>query len=221
MIATHGKLLLAAFMSILIGIVLIQLIADDIEQVSVSSINVPNETITFSSVTGTAINESVTMTASDFAMTGSLANQLIAFTGIKNNSAEGRTITSFCNITVDAGVMSCNNSNSTTAFVNYTYISRRTGSLSQDDILSLTTLSNITSENIIGYCNLTAATGDLVCNNTRSNTAFATFDWEPDNVLQDGASRTILRTTMLFFAIAVLVLGIGFAIAAFKQSGVM
>ena len=232
MIETHGKLLIASFLTLLIGLVLIQPLADDIEKVSTGSLNVGNETLNFASVTGSIVNETVTLnvTANSTARAiGQLANdQILAISSIINGTnTGGLEIRGFCNIT-DAdftpaihGHLSCNGTGNLSLTINYTFISRRTVTLVHDDILSITTLSNVTSENIRGYCNATLATGAIVCNNTKNATGFAAYDYDPDNTIDDASTQTITRLSRLFFAIAILVISMGFAIAAFKQSGVM
>jgi len=227
MIETHGKLLIASFMTILLGIVLIQPIADDVESISTGQINIPNETVALSSVTGTVINESVTLNQSTGAINRTIAqlanDQLITYDGLINATSEGTRITGFCNVSLSHGTLSCNGTRDTAAFINYTYTGSRSGALSHTtgDIVSIASFLNVTSENIRGYCNMTLATGAIVCNNTKNGTGYCNYDYEPSDYIEDGTTRTLLGTTRLFFAIAVLIIGIGFAIAALKKSNLI
>lgn len=150
MIETQGKLLFMAFFTLLIGIVLIQPIADDIESVKVGSIRVGNESVTISSGTGTLTNDEV------------------------------------------IGLDVCLNSTMTSILINT-------------------------------HCNVTLATGVITVNpnNFTDSLVFANYTYEPDTFVESSVARVLLTQTRLFFAIAILLVGIGFAVAAFKQSGVM
>lgn len=145
-----AKLLFMAFMTILLGVVLIQPISNDIETTRDSSI--------------TFLNESVAITSG----AGTLAND------------EGLTFTACRNSTMDAIVVSTN-------------------------------------------CNVTLATGEVLVepHNFSDNLAYIDYTYEPDTYVHSSTARTLLVNTRLFFAMAVMVVGIGFAIAGFKQSGIM
>ena len=217
------KLLMSAFVVILIGVALIQPIADEIEQVKTRSINPLNETLTLSGVTGTIVNESLTMTnGTAHNLTGTLVNdQLLGFTEIRNTSMQD--VTGACNITLISGAIACNFTGyPADLFFDYTYTGSRTGTLANtDEILSLDALRNITSENILGFCNFTISTGGLVCNNTKSATAYADYQYDTDQYVRSGSARTILTLTVLFFALFILTIGVGFTWKALKESGII
>ena len=119
MINTAGKLLISAFIVIMIGLALIQVVADDVELVKTSSYTSPNESVTLTVITSDIINETVTL-SSVGASTGTLANNwLTVFTGLRNLTSEN--ITSFCNVTLSSGAIECNATGDTTAYADYTY----------------------------------------------------------------------------------------------------
>ena len=284
-----AKLLFMSFITILLGVVLIQPIADDISTASDSSITVSNETLSFSSsttavsnetlawvnATTAIVNESVTMDEGN--ITANLTyNDLTTFTGL-TNSTTNEDIIGFCNVTLATGALTCNFTGSNAIFANYTYISGKTETFYYDDLTALTAVRNISSQVITGYCNITLATGglvcnntygrigygdytyisrrtetlandevisiselrnsssdvmtgecnvtlstgSLVCNNTHNATGYADYTYEPDTYVHSRTARVMLSNTSLFFAIAVLIIGIGFAIAGFKVSGIM
>ena len=219
------KLLFSAFIVLLIGVVLIQPIADSITSVSTGSITVLNETLEFVSVTTVVLNESQNLTngtgTSPHNLTGSLDfNDLTVITAIRNLTNEDKL--SSCNITLSSGGIICNFTGyPANLFFDYTYISGRTETLANDELISLDALRNVTSEGILGFCNVTLASGDLVCNNTYSATGFADYKYTPDNFVRGSAARTILNLTILFFALLILAIGIGFAMKSLKESGMM
>ena len=88
-------------------------------------------------------------------------------------------------------------------------------------ILSITAIRNVTSAAILGYCNVTLSTGGLVCNNTYNATGYIDYNYEPDTYVRSGAARTILTLTILFFAIAILAVGIKYAWDALKENNLI
>ena len=150
MIGTHGKLLFAAFITILLGVVLIRPIGDDIELAKVSSIRIGNESVTISGGIGTLAND-----------------ELITFDVCLNSTQDAILIGTHCNITLSTGIVIVNPTNFTDSL------------------------------------------------------AYANYTYEPDTYVHSSTARVLLTQTRLFFALAVLLVGVGFAYAAFKQSGVM
>ncbi len=223
MIETQGKLLFMAFFTILIGLVLIQPISNQIELVKLSSGTVTNESVPLTATTATVVNESVTMDSSN--VTALLANNhLTTLTGLENIT--GENLLGECNITLVTGNLSCNATNSNTIFANYTYNSFSTGQLTtQDEWLTFDACRNSTMTTILSglHCNVTIATGEVrtVFDNFSDGSAFIDYTFTPDTFVRGAAERSLLDITRLFFALFVLLLGVGFAIAAFKQSGAM
>ena len=103
-------------------------------------------------------------------------------------------------------------------------ISSGAGTLANDEGISFDACRNtsdIMTANTL--CNVTLATGIVAVDPTNfsDGLAFIDYKYEPDTYVHSSAARVIVTQTRLFFAIAILLVGIGFAIAAFKQSGVM
>jgi len=281
MLESQGKLLFAAFFSILIGVVLIQPISNDIELAGVSSYSVTNESVTLTGTTGTITNETLNLTSGE---NGTLDHfNISAVTEIRNFSST--VITSGCNVTYATGFVKCNLTVTDTTnrtYFDYTYVSGKTATLGNDHLIAVSALRNVSSEDLLSFCNVTLRTGGLVCNNILSftcyadytynahstgtlandelnsfdacrntsmtdvpttspfcnvtlisgavrvdydnftdGTAYIDYTYEPDTYIRSSAARVMLSNTRLFFAIAIILLGIGFAVASFKQGGVM
>jgi len=219
---TQGKLLISAFIVILLGIVLIQPIADDVEEVSVYSIVVTNETVALSNVLATVSNETLILYNSSY---GNLTYfNISSITEIRNMSSDVIT-TAECNITLATGAVKCNvtvTDDSNVTYWDYIYVSGNIGTLANtDEILSLDALRNESSTDITGWCNFTISTGGLACNNTGSFTGYADYQYDTDLYVRSRAARTILNLTILFFALFVLVIAAGFTWKALKEAGVI
>ena len=221
MINTQGKLLLTAFIIILLGIVLIQPIGDDVEVAKTASLSATNETLAFIAVTIDVSNESQANTGNaSIGATYTLTfDDLSAFTAVRNQSAT--VVTSDCNATLIGGIILCNATNSTNLFFDYTYNIGRIETLTNDELIGIDALRNETSDDITGWCNVTLSTGGLVCNNTYSSIGYADYRYTPDTYVRNSTARTLLTITVLLFAIAVLILGIAYAWNALKDSGVL
>lgn len=226
MIETHGKLLISAFIAILIGVVLIQPIGDDIELAKIGSRTILNESVALTITTVSVVNETVTLSAADTPSTGTLANNyLTTLTALRNET--GENLLGFCNMTLATGALSCNATNSTTCYADYTYNDHSTGQLStdQDEWISFDACRNSTMIAILAdtHCNVTLATGAVRTeyDNFTDDLAYIDYKYEPDTYVHSSAARVLLTQTRLFFAIAIILVGIGFAVASFKQSGVM
>lgn len=223
MINSHGKLLFSAFIVIIIGVALIQPIGDDVERVKLSSYSVDNESVILSNVLTSILNETLDLSAGG-GENGTLANSNIStVTAIRNGS--GDVITTDCNVTYQSGFVKCdigpvNDSN--ISYFDYTHVSGKTGNLAEtDEIITLEALRNVTSTDLLSECNITLSTGALVCNNTYSFVSYADYQYDTDTYVASGAARTLLTLTVLFFAVAILVVGIGYAVKSFREGGVM
>ncbi len=224
MINTAGKLLISAFIVIMIGLALIQVVADDVELVKTSSYTSPNESVTLTVITSDIINETVTL-SSVGASTGTLANNwLTVFTGLRNLTSEN--ITSFCNVTLSSGAIECNATGDTTAYADYTYNDYSTGALANDELISFDACRNSTMTDIdIGvWCNVTLTSGAVKVeyDNFTDDLAYIDYVYESDTgYIRGSTSKTLITLVILFFAIGILAVGIGFAWKAFKDSDVM
>ncbi len=218
MINTHGKILISAFIALIVGIVFIQTIADSIESVKTGSATANVETLSFSDLTTAVLNETqVNPNGTEGSNWTLTFNDLTAFTEVRNSSAT--IVTGDCNITLANGIASCNVTNSTNLFFDYTYISGKTETLANDEILTFLMLRNTTATgvDIIGFCNVTFSSGNVVCNNTYGSVGFANYTYIPDGFVRDATSRTILTLVILFFAIGILAVGLGMTIKSFKE----
>ncbi len=212
-------LLISAFMVLLLGVVLIRPIADDINQVTTSSYTVTNETLSFVDLTTGIISETVILAnTSGLNLTGNLVNDNITAVATLTNSTGGDRINE-CNVTFRSGGIVCNFTEyPADVILNYTFVSGKTETLDNDDLTVFSAIRNITDEDLIDECNVTLSTGALVCNNTHSNIGFADYSYETNTAfVRSSATRTLLTIVVLFFAIAVLTVGIGFAIKALKD----
>ena len=136
------KLLMSAFIVILLGVVLISPIADDIELAKTSSRTVLNESFTFVIDTSDISNESNIVTGNaTLGFTIKLTHDnLTAFTELRNQTAD--IVGGLCNATLSTGTLTCNGTNSTNLFSDYTYISRLTATFANDELLTLDAIRN-------------------------------------------------------------------------------
>lgn len=220
MINTQGKLLITAFVAILIGVVLIQSIADDVELVKTSSYTALNESLLLTVNTITISNESATMVAEN---TTTLANTfLFNLTALRNESSQDYI--SYCNVTLSTGVLVCNDTGGAVIYADYIYYSDSTGTLAFNDLISYDANRNSSMISKIGDCNITLSTGGLVCNKTAfgDNTTYSDYTYEPDTpYLRSSTPGTLLTITIIFFVIGILTVGIGYAVKSFKEGGIM
>ncbi len=150
MINTHGKLLISAFIIIILGVVLIGPLADEVELVKTATFTNTNESVTLSSGVG----------ALDF-------DELVSVDACRNSSMSAVVVNIDCNITLASGVVAASQSNFT------------------DNIL------------------------------------LVDYTYTPDTYVRSGTARTLITLVILFFAIAILLIGIKYATDAFKQGGIM
>lgn len=283
------KLIMSGFMAILLGVVLIQVVADETERVKSSYTNVSNETVTLSHITTTVTNESVTVSDVTTTVTNETAsvtqvsetnfsvtyNVLSSVTELRNFSSDivtgecnstletgdficnntvsngsvvyadyvyksglsGSTtyfdlssssairnfsatvVTHQCNVTLANGDLSCNRtaSNGSVVYVDYVYRSGKSGTLANDEVIAIYELRNITSEIVTTSCNITTTSGALRCNNTLSTTMYASYRYTPDTYVRNSTSRTLLDTNIIFFAIAIMLFGVGMAYKGIKD----
>ncbi len=104
-------------------------------------------------------------------------------------------------------------------------ISSGAGTLTYDELLSFDACRNSSMVAILAgtHCNVTLTTGTVVVNtgNFSDDLAYIDYKYEPDTYVHSGTARILITLTVLFFAIAILAMGIGFAIKSFKEGGVM
>ena len=94
--------------------------------------------------------------------------------------------------------------------------------LNYDELTAFDALRNTTAADVIGECNVTLGTGTLQCNATTSDsTWYADYTYTPDIYVRDRATRTIITLVVIFFALAILALAIGYAWKSLKSGGVI
>ena len=302
MIESYGKLLFSAFIAILIGIVLIQVIGDDVEKVKVAYFTSPNESVSLTAVTENIIEENITLTAATAnildenvsliasgvnPMNGTLLqNDLTILTDLRNNTDTNASVLTECNVTLAIGTLRCNATRVTnntvadytfnqhltggatdqtyvTAFLgirnttginasvltkcnvtsfetgtlqcnytaanyvlaNYTYNKYSTGTLAQDEVISISACRNVnmTAISLTTDCNVTASDRSVVVNydNFTTNNAYIDYTYDTDTYVASGAARTLLTLVVLFFALGILAVGIGYAWKSFKEGGII
>ncbi len=173
--------------------------------------DVTNESLTFTSTTTDVANESQANTGNG-SVRGNYTlsfDDLTGVTEIRNSSAI--TITTQCNATLSRGFFSCNATNSTNLFFEYTYISGRTETLANDDLTGQPTFRNGTSGSLADDdCNATLASGAVICNNIHSATGFADYNYNPEGFITSGTTRTIVGLITVLLALLILVFIFGF-----------
>ena len=104
-------------------------------------------------------------------------------------------------------------------------ISSGLGTLTYDELLSFDACRNSTGIAVTRntYCNVTLASGAVSVHpdNFSANIAYIDYKYEPDTYVRSSAARTLLTITVLFFALAILTVGIGYAIKSFKENNLM
>ena len=100
-----------------------------------------------------------------------------------------------------------------------------TGTLDNDELISFDACRNSTMDTIVIdiYCNVTVPGGVVVANsdNFTDGLVFIDYTYTPDTYVRSGTARTLITLVILFFAIAILAVGLGFVMKAFKDGGIM
>ena len=175
-------------------------------------VGVDNESLAFTSITTDVANESQTNTGNGTVGATYTLNfdDLTALTEIRNQSAT--VVTTECNATLSSGSFNCNATNSTNLFFEYTYISGRTDTLVNDDLVGQPTFRNGTSGSLgTNDCNATLSSGVVLCNNIHSATGFADYSYNPTGFVTSGTTRTLITLITVLLAIVILVFIISFA----------
>lgn len=225
MINEYGKLLFTAFIAIIIGVALIQPLGDSVESVKVGSVTVLNETLSFTSVTTDIVNESLALiNNSNNNLSGTLTfDDLTIITGIRNISAQ--SLLGACNITLSDASVICNHTGyPADIFVDYTYISTRTDTLANDEVISLDAVRNASagSNDYVATCDIVLSSGFVNCSNPHDGTTgYADYKYIPDTYVHSASARTMLTLVMVFFALGVLSIGIWYVWKSFKEGKII
>ena len=89
-------------------------------------------------------------------------------------------------------------------------------------VIGLSAVRNVSSKDITSYCNVNLwAANHVNCTNTGDGTAYADYTFEPVDYVNSTVAATILDLVILFFVLAIMAIGIGLAISAFKDMGLV
>ena len=115
------------------------------------------------------------------------------------------------------------NTETTSISNNSIAIASGAGTTTYDNLITVTTVYNSTPELLINSnettdirFNVTKATG-VIKTNFADGTYKVSYSYYPDNYIESGASRAILRLLKLFFALAI----VAIAMLVFTKSGLM
>lgn len=102
----------------------------------------------------------------------------------------------------------------------------RAGTLANDDVTGITMLRNSSHADYlwlastIGF-NYTTG-GAIVANASLPSTpVYVGYNYEDDLYVVDATSRTLLNLVLIFFAIAIMAIGVGMAISSFRSMGII
>jgi len=168
LIAAAGAIALDAFKSDIRGDSLTSASNESVTLTTTTQ-DITEDVVTMTNTTQDVVEENVSLTANGAnPMTGTFAQvPIISVTNIRNSS--GESITTDCNVTINTGAISCNETRVTNdTIANYTFAQFLTGNTTQNYLTSLTMLRNSTGVNgsVVKDCNMTLATGTLYCNHS-------------------------------------------------------
>ena len=96
-----------------------------------------------------------------------------------------------------------------------------TGTLNNDELLTFDACRNSSMNAILidTNCNVTLTTGVVSANaaNFSDSLVFIDYTYTPDTYVRDSTARTLITLVILFFAIAILAVGLGFVMKSFKD----
>ncbi len=99
-----------------------------------------------------------------------------------------------------------------------------TGTLNNDELITFDACRNSTMDAILigTHCNVTLANGVVSANalNFSNSLVFIDYKYTPDTYVRSSTARTLITLVILFFAIAILAVGLGFVVKSFKDAGV-
>ena len=100
-----------------------------------------------------------------------------------------------------------------------------TGTLTNDELITFDACRNSTMDAILIdlHCNVTLTTGVISANtlNFSDSIVFVDYKYTPDTFVRSSTARTLITLVILFFAIAILTVGLGFVMKSFKDAGVL
>ena len=218
-------LILTAFMTLLVGIILLSNVSNNLYAATTLSANT-DEDITISTTTTTVTRETINITSDTGNTTFTPVMSVTFFGNMTINTTDlGVNITLHVNWT-QRGVITVQGVNFTDGDYNisYTYISSGTGTTEQDDIVSVSYFGNRTMNTTISgmdiddEVNWTEA-GAITTNpwNFTAGNYNITYDYEDDEYVVNATARTLINMIEIFFAIAVMLVGFWYAYRAYKS----
>lgn len=211
-------IIIGGFIAILLGIILVDVIADNIEA-SRSLSNIDNETITISSTDNTATNESILISTSGKGQTHNASVVGVTFFGNATNSTHLTDVVQGVevNYTASGGIIVATDVFSNGTYnISYTYSTAGTGELGQDDVTAISYFGNgNTSTAVSGLeigdeVNVTKATGVLSVStlNFTDGDYNVSYTYEGSLYVASSTSRTLLGLIVIFFVIGIVAIAV-------------
>lgn len=97
-----------------------------------------------------------------------------------------------------------------------------TGTLNNDELITFDACRNSSMTAVTGiFCNVTLTSGVVSANsaNFSDSIVFIDYTYTPDTYVRSSTARTLITLVILFFAIAILAVGIGYVKKSFEDSG--
>ena len=217
------NVVIGAFIAIIVGVVLAQVIGDQIKATS-SLISVSNESITISNTNNVIVNESITITSgSGDTLNTSVVRVGFFGNGTNNTDLAAVTIGEEVNFTRD-GVIRVSTDQFPGASpynISYNYTSDATGNTANEDVLSVGFFGNgnvsthVTGIEVGGEINFTKPGVITVSTlNFSAENQNISYTYEGALFVNNSTARTLLKLIPLFFVLAIVAIGI----AMFKDS---
>lgn len=96
-----------------------------------------------------------------------------------------------------------------------------TGTTANDELIAIDQCRNASMVYIpVGaQCNATLASGTISIqeSNFSDGVAYINYRYTPDTYVRDGTARTLLDTSLIFFAIAIMLIGVAMTVKGFKD----
>ncbi len=216
------KIIISAFVAIIIGVVLLGDIADK-QVANITLNNRVNETLTITQTLTSIINETITSFSGGTARVANFGLVDVTFFGNKSFGTQtpGINLTLHVNFT-RSGTIIISQTNFTGPGpynISYQYISSATGSLDQDDVVTLSSFANASLGSTTAGINIGGTGGQinftkagaisLSPGNFSAGSYNASYDYEGDLYVVDSKAYPFLKLIPLFFALVLLAIGIG------------
>lgn len=230
------RMIVSGFITILLGVVLLGVVANN-TFLNTNLNQKENETITISGTVTTYINETINITS----FTGITTRAPIvgvSFFGNATNATTNPAANSKPNISIDVnftrdGVIRISgahfdNSASSTYNITYEVLSATAADVINEQVLAVSSFQNVSiGTQIVGITinddiNFTKAGRITVSPFNFSGGPYnITYSYGGDNYIEDSTARVFINLIPLFFAIGVVLAGIGMVYAGFREAGLL